>query len=157
VREARYAGGVVSDSSGAEVAEALGLILQRDFRAGLYRDLTTGLHTTVDAATYPVLSGLDRYGPSTAATLGQRIGLDRSIVSRRASRLVTAGLLDAGSDPNDARGTVLALTTAGEETVAVMRRRLAAAIDRRMSAWDERDRTVFAALLQRFAAGGPLR
>ncbi|MFG1925246.1 MarR family winged helix-turn-helix transcriptional regulator [Cryptosporangium sp. NPDC048952] len=116
-----------------------------------------GLHDAVDPAAYPVLSGIDRYGPSTAAALGHRIGLDRSIVSRRAARLTAAGLVSAAPDASDARAVILTLTEPGAAIVDVMRQRLASAIDERLADWDEADRDAFAALLHRFVAEGPLR
>src|SRR5882757_6412611 len=77
-----------SVTDAGEIAEALGVLLQRRFRSGLYATLTDGVHETVDAASYPVISGVARLGPISAAALGQQIGLDRSIVSRRCARLV---------------------------------------------------------------------
>src|SRR5690349_20459105 len=99
---ARYAG-AVTESVGETVAQALGVILQRDFRSGLYHHLTADVHEAVDTATYPILSGLHRYGPLSAAALGQRVGLDRSIVSRRGAQLITAGLVCTTPDPSDKR------------------------------------------------------
>jgi DNA-binding MarR family transcriptional regulator len=147
--------GGMADSTGASIAQALGVILQRDFRSGLYRQVTADLHDALDSATYPVLSGVDRYGPTSAAALGQRVGLDRSVVSRRAARLVAGGLLRQEPDPADARAALLALTGAGEAVVAQMRQRLASAIDEHLDTWSATDRRTFATLLERFAAARP--
>jgi DNA-binding MarR family transcriptional regulator len=146
---------------GPQIAEALGVILQRGFRAGFYGPVTDELGGVVDRATYPVLSAVDRIGPSSAAVLGVEIGLDRSVVSRRASRLVGAGLLTGIEDPADARATLLTLTAAGHKIVAQRRNRLAALMAARVADWDANDRSTFAELLARFAGlrtlGAPAR
>jgi len=144
----------VTDAGG--IAEALGVLLQRRFRSGLYASLTDGVHDAVDAATYPVISGVARLGPISAAGLGQQIGLDRSIVSRRCAGLVEAGLLTAAPDPDDARATLLALTAQGKRVVTTLRRRLTAAIDRHLVDWTPAERRQFAALLAKFVAPGAL-
>jgi DNA-binding MarR family transcriptional regulator len=135
---------------GELVAEALGTLLRRDTRARLYGTLTDGLGPAVDAVTYPVLSGLARTGPRSAAGLADEIGLDRSGVTRRASRLEEAGLLRRESDPTDQRATLLVLTDAGESTVEVMRRRLAAHLQERFDGWPAGEAQAFAESLRRF-------
>jgi len=146
---------------GPQLAEALGVILQRSFRAGFFGPITDELGGVVDSATYPVLSAVDRIGPTSAAALGVEIGLDRSVVSRRASRLVGAGLLTGIRDPADARATLLTLTAAGHKIVAKTRNRLAAKMDVRVADWDANDRNTFSELLARFAGlrtqGAPAR
>lgn len=138
------------------IADALGAVLRRDFRSGLYEYLTANLHAAVDASTYPILSGLDRAGSASAATLGQHVGLDRSVVSRRASRLVEAGLVSSTPDPGDARASLLALEPVGTQIVATMRIRLIDALNQHLSSWGDADRRDFARLLDRFAGDGPL-
>jgi DNA-binding MarR family transcriptional regulator len=83
------------------------------------------------------------------------VGLDRSVVSRRAARLVAGGLLRQEPDPADARAALLALTEAGEAVAAHMRQRRASAIDEHLGTWSVTDRRTFAALLERFAATRP--
>ena len=140
----------------AQIAAALGVLLQRRFRSSVYANLTTNVHRAVDPAAYPVLSGVARLGPISAATLGHEIGLDRSIVSRRAAALIGAGLLQAESDPADARATLLSLTDAGRTVVATLRRRLADVMDDHLRDWSDQDVAHFAALLSRFVEAGPL-
>ena len=138
------------------VAEALGVVLRRDFRSGLYEYLTAGLHDAVDPSTYPLLSGLDRQGPASAAALGPQIGLDRSVVSRRAARLSAAGLLKSSADPADARASLLSLTPTGQKIVLSMRARLITAIEHHLIDWPAEDRLVFGRLITRFAEEGSL-
>jgi DNA-binding MarR family transcriptional regulator len=141
-------------------AEALGVVLQRSFRAG-FGPVTDELRGVVDSATYPVLSSVDRIGPRSAAALGVEMGLDRSVVSQRASRLAGAGLLTGVEDPADACATFLTLTVAGHGIVARTRNRLADMMAARVADWAPRDQSTFAELVARFAGlrtqGAPAR
>ncbi len=143
-------------SPGQVVADALGVLLQRNFRTQLYAVLVDGVHDAVDAASYPVLSGVARLQPVTAAALGSAVGLDRSVVSRRAAALTDAGLLDNLADPDDRRANLLSLSPAGDTVVAALRERLVNVLDDRLNSWPTRDRAQFAALLNRFVADGPI-
>ncbi|MER7754498.1 MarR family transcriptional regulator [Kitasatospora sp. NPDC097643] len=140
---------------GDAVADALGTLLRRGTRAALHRRLTEGLGEAVDEVTYPVLSGLARTGPRSAADLAAEIGLDRSGVSRRATRLEAAGLLRREADPRDQRATLLALTDTGTHTVALMHRRLAGSIEDALASWPPGEAEVFARALRRFTEQGP--
>ena len=140
---------------GSEIAEAFGLLLSRSTRARLYGALTAGLDSALDEATYPVISGLARFGTRSAAQLAEEIGLDRSVVSRHAARLTQAGLLERAEDPADRRATLLVLTAAGQQVVRQMRERLAGAFDEYLATWPEEEARRFAASLRRFAEHGP--
>lgn len=140
------------------IAEALGVILGRGFRTGLYRELTNGIAEGLNETTYPVISALARTesAAATATALADDLGLDRSVASRRAASLVDAGLIRMQTNPTDRRQVILTLTDAGEAAVATMRTRLQSAIARHIKDWPARDRDRFATALQRFAAS-PLR
>jgi DNA-binding MarR family transcriptional regulator len=109
----------------------------------------------VDELTYPVLSGLARTGPRSAAELAPEIGIDRSGVTRRASTLEAAGLVRREPDPADRRATLLALTEEGERIVEVLRRRLSDRITDSLAAWPADEAAAFAGQLRRFVADGP--
>jgi DNA-binding MarR family transcriptional regulator len=140
---------------GTDVAEALGQLLRRTTRARLYSDLTDGLGDALDPSTYPVISGLARFGPLSAAQLAEEIGIDRSVVSRHASRLEAAGLVERNPDPRDARAVLLVLTDAGAQAVAAMRDRLATSFDEYFATWPQEEARQFAGHLRRFAEQGP--
>jgi DNA-binding MarR family transcriptional regulator len=145
-----------SERLGAEVAAALGVLLQRRVRSRLYGQLTAGLDPSLDETTYPVISGLDRYGPLNAADLGVRIGIDRTVTTRRATRLEAAGLIRRTPDVRDRRATLLELTDAGREHVQTMRHRLAKALGDYLATWPPEEAEAFVASLRRFVADGPL-
>ncbi|GAA2262979.1 MULTISPECIES: MarR family winged helix-turn-helix transcriptional regulator [Kitasatospora] len=143
------------NDTGHEIADALGLLLRRTTRARLYHQLTEGLGEAVDELTYPVLSGLARTGPISAADLAREAGLDRSNVTRRADRLEQAGLLRREPDPADRRATLLVLTEQGHRIVRTTRQRLATRIEASLDAWPAEEARTFARLLQRFVEEGP--
>ena len=155
MRDARYSEGVENSEVGQQVADALGDLLKRSLRANLYQGLTENLGEAVDEVTYPVLSGLARSGPVSAAELAADVGLDRSGVSRRASRLEAAGLVRREPDPADGRSVLLTLTDQGTQTVELMRQRLAARIDASLSSWPRAEARAFARNLHRFIHEGP--
>lgn len=150
VRRARYSG-AVNDDLGSEIAAAFGLLIQRGIRAGLYAELVEGLADGLDENAYPVLSGIARSGPRNAADLAKVVGLDRSGVSRHASRLEAAGLLRREADPADRRSVLLVLTDAGVVAVEEMRRRLADRVGSAVASWPPGEAEAFARGLRRFA------
>ncbi|WP_406732124.1 MarR family winged helix-turn-helix transcriptional regulator [Streptomyces sp. NBC_01794] len=140
---------------GHEIADALGILFRRTTRAQLHRQLTEGMGEAVDELTYPVLSALARTGPRSAADLAPEVGLDRSGVTRRATRLEAAGLIRREADPNDRRAHLLVLTEQGQVTVAELRARLAAHIMASLSSWPPGEAERFAHHLRRFTVEGP--
>jgi DNA-binding MarR family transcriptional regulator len=124
-------------STGGDLAQALGLFLQRRNRARLYDGMLAQAPEGVDKHNYPVLSGLGRIGPSTAARLAAEIGLDRSRVSRHADRFEEMGLIRRRADPQDGRGTLLILTAKGQRVIDRLRSGLAAYLDDLIQDWPE--------------------
>ncbi|MDV3123478.1 MarR family transcriptional regulator [Mycobacterium sp. 21AC1] len=138
------------------IADALGVLVGRAFRVNLYDELTADVAPALTPATYPVISAISRFGPSTASSLADELGLDRSVVSRRAMTLVQAGLLHTTSRPDDKRQVLFELTDTGTECVHTMRLRLDAAVARHISQWTSPERADFASLLARFVEAGAL-
>ncbi|MCS0600471.1 MarR family transcriptional regulator [Streptomyces sp. LP11] len=141
--------------AGQEIADALGVLLRRTTRTRLHQTLTEDMGEAVDELTYPVLSAIARNGPCSAADLAPEVGLDRSGVTRRASRLEGAGLVRREPDPADRRAQLLVLTEPGRQAVAELRTRLAAHIMASLSAWPPGEAETFARQLRRFTLEGP--
>ncbi|MFI9081494.1 MarR family winged helix-turn-helix transcriptional regulator [Streptomyces sioyaensis] len=139
---------------GVAVADALGVLLRRENRAQIYGEVTRNIAEGIDEVSYPVISGLARQGPCTAAKLAVEVGLDRSVVSRRATDLQAAGLLVRSPDPSDSRGTLLMLTPAGHAAVAAMRSRLAHLIEEHLGEWPTEEVAVFVKILRHFVEDG---
>ncbi|MET9143945.1 MarR family transcriptional regulator [Streptomyces sp. NPDC004042] len=140
---------------GQEIADALGVLLRRTTRRKLHGRLTEGMGEALDELTYPVLSALARTGPRSAADLASEVGLDRSGVTRRASRLEAAGLVRREPDPADRRASLLVLTEEGERAVGELRERLVRHIARSLDSWPPEEAETFARQLRRFTAEGP--
>ncbi|OAR27145.1 MarR family transcriptional regulator [Streptomyces sp. ERV7] len=145
----------MENAVGHEIADALGVLLRRTTRAQLHRQLTEGMGEGVDEVTYPVLSALARAGPRSAADLAPDVGIDRSGVTRRASRLEAAGLVRREPDPDDGRAHLLVLTEQGRLAVTELRTRLAAHITASLASWPPGEAEAFARQLRRFTADGP--
>ncbi|MEV7175308.1 MarR family transcriptional regulator [Kitasatospora sp. NPDC093679] len=140
---------------GQEIAESLGVLLRRTTRTQLHRRLTEGMGEALDETTYPVLSALARTGPRSAADLAPEVGIDRSGVTRRASRLEEAGLVRREPDPGDRRAQLLVLTGQGRQAVAELRTRLADRIADALADWPPGEAEAFARHLHRFTTDGP--
>lgn len=137
-------------SSERVIADALGRILGKGFRARLYRELTEGLGEGLNESTYPVFSAVARSGAAVSAQdLAREVGTDRSVVSRRASTLLAAGLV-ASVPGSDSRALYLVLSERGEQVAAVLRERLDGAIAHHVKDWTDDDVARFARLLSAF-------
>ncbi|MEV0537294.1 MarR family winged helix-turn-helix transcriptional regulator [Kitasatospora sp. NPDC050463] len=145
----------MNNEVGNEIADALGVLLRRTTRTRLHQRLTEGLGDELDELTYPVLSALARTGSRSAADLAPEVGLDRSGVTRRASRLEEAGLVRREPDPRDRRAQLLVLTEQGHRAVAELRERLAAHITASLAGWPPGEAEAFARNLHRFTSEGP--
>jgi DNA-binding MarR family transcriptional regulator len=121
----------------ADLAQALGQLLLRRNRVALYEAVLDAAPAGVDRQTYPVLSGLARLGPQSAARLADEVGIDRSGASRYADRLEAAGLIERSPDPGDGRATLLALTAQGDAAVAVLRDALTRHLAGRIADWPD--------------------
>lgn len=142
----------VGSDDGVRLASAVGLLMVRRNRARLYGELLESADVDLDEATYPVLSGLARTGPTTARKLSAEIGIDRSVVSRHSDRLEALGLLSRSADPDDARAVRLTLTDRGQATIDRLRSRLADGFQRTLDSWPPEDAHAFVAGMERFVA-----
>ena len=73
---------------------------------------------------YNVLRMIDTMGPQPQAEVARRLFVTAPVVTRLASTLADAGLVERGTDPNDKRAVVLALTPTGRRRARAMRRDL---------------------------------
>lgn len=73
-----------------DLEQVLGQLLLRRNRSALYDAILDSAPAAVDRQTYPVLSGLARLGPQSAARLADEVGIDRSGASRYAGDVVQA-------------------------------------------------------------------
>jgi MarR family transcriptional regulator, lower aerobic nicotinate degradation pathway regulator len=76
---------------------------------------------------YNVLRMIDVRGPSPQADVARHLLVTAPVITRLASALVEAGLVERGRDPKDRRTVLLSLTPAGRRRARAMRRDLLAA------------------------------
>lgn len=101
-----------------------------------------------------VLAHLDRSGAVSVRDIHLRVHLDKSVVSRAATRLEEAGLLHKSDHQTDRRLIVLELTPQGQ---ALMRRlgRIATEFQTRLADELGADAPAFERALSRLIAAGP--
>lgn len=132
------------------IGDAMLQLLRPSTRGRLQSDVVRGVHPAVDASTYPVLVGVARFQPVSATALQVELGVDRSVISRRAARLATAGLVVVGAQENDRRTSLLRLTIGGRRISDELDGRRAAAIAALVSEWRPEERSALGNLLARF-------
>lgn len=121
------AGGVASDAR-----------LLTEAVAGLRRALRASIRTeypweTLPIAQVEILQTLEEAEPARAGEIAERLRLASNTVSGLISRLMAAGLVDRGTDPDDRRAAVVQLTALGRERLAAWQeaheRRIGAALE----------------------------
>jgi len=76
---------------------------------------------------YNVLRIVATEGPTAQADIARRLLVSAPVVTRLASAMAEAGLIERRSDPKDRRSVLLALTAKGRRRATAMRRDLLAA------------------------------
>lgn len=105
---------------------------------------------SLDRALYPLLSGIERYGPVGVVDLAGRVGRDHTTISRQVARLAELGLVDRRPSAADARVHEINLTKKGRQmtdALAAARLRLAAPV---LARWSEKDFNSLVRLMRRF-------
>lgn len=73
---------------------------------------------------YNVLRMVDTLGPQAQAEVARRLMVTAPVVTRLATALAEAGLIQRNPDPNDRRAVLLELTPTGRRRARAMRRDL---------------------------------
>jgi DNA-binding MarR family transcriptional regulator len=95
------------------VAESLGLFM-RWARLQLHQRIEKITGISIDRSAVVILETLHRDGPMRMSELANKIGLDRSTVSRQVAAVTAAGLVEKSDDTTDARAAVLSLSARGQ-------------------------------------------
>ncbi len=104
----------------------------------------------LDRALFPLLAGIERFGPIGVVNLAAGAGRDYTTVSRQVAKLVELGLVERQPSAADARVHEASLTKKGRrmiDALAAARERLAAPV---FGKWSEKDFTSLVRLLRRF-------
>jgi DNA-binding MarR family transcriptional regulator len=103
----------------------------------------------LDRALFPLLSGIERFGPIGVVDLADRAGRDHTTVSRQVAKLVSLGLVERRAGATDRRVHEAAITPKGRvmtDALDAARRRIAGPI---VAKWSEKDFTDLVRLMTR--------
>jgi DNA-binding MarR family transcriptional regulator len=104
----------------------------------------------LDRALFPLLVGIERFGPIGVGDLAERAGRDHTTVSRQVAKLVELGLVESRPGARDRRVNEATITKDGRELAAALhgaRQRMAEPI---LANWSEKDFRALVRLMRRF-------
>jgi DNA-binding MarR family transcriptional regulator len=113
----------------------------------------------LDRALFPLLVGIERFGPIGVVELADRAGRDHTTVSRQVARLESLGLVERRGSAADRRVREAIVTPKGKamtDLVDTARERIGRTI---LETWEERDIDELVRLMRKFADAlkdGPL-
>jgi DNA-binding MarR family transcriptional regulator len=105
----------------------------------------------LDRALFPLLVGIERFGPIGVVELADRVGRDYTTVSRQVTKLESLGLVQRQGNAADRRVREAAITPKGKamtDLVDAARERIGRAI---FKTWEARDIDELARLMRKFA------
>ncbi|WP_437575515.1 MarR family winged helix-turn-helix transcriptional regulator [Sorangium sp. So ce887] len=105
---------------------------------------------SLDRALFPLLVGIERFGPIGVVELSDRAGRDYTTVSRQVAKLESLGLIERRPSPADRRIHEAVITDKGRQVTDALdaaRQRLAAPI---LAKWSEEDFSDLVRLMRRF-------
>jgi DNA-binding MarR family transcriptional regulator len=155
----------------AAIEQALVAMRRSWARRSLQRRAATGAGTTgaagvgtgaggmgtTEAAAFQVLDAIEEAtGPGRVISVNgvaDALGVDQPRASRLVARVVDAGLVRRGSDPDDGRRSILALTPRGARVLAEAHRTRRDAVEAALGGWSDEDRETFARLLRAYVTG----
>jgi DNA-binding MarR family transcriptional regulator len=114
------------------------------------RDMSDDLHPGLSLVAYTLLTEIYLTRGMRAADLCAHFGLDKSTLSRQLEQLISAGLLRRDGERPGRRGSVLALTPAGQQHLAAAAQAVRDRLAERLTGWDDGDIAALARLVTRF-------
>jgi DNA-binding MarR family transcriptional regulator len=106
---------------------------------------------SLDRALFPLLLGIERFGPIGVVDLADRVGRDYTTVSRQVAKLESIGLVKRQAGAADCRVRAAVVTPKGKsmtDAVDAARDRFGRAI---FKTWDEREVDELVRLMRKFA------
>ena len=100
---------------------------------------------------YQLLSAAAHELPCSQQALGQRVGVDRSVMTYLVDDLASAGLVERQADPADRRARHVVLTPAGLERLGLLDERLAHVDEQLLQVLAPEDQVAFRSLLHAVA------
>lgn len=115
-------------------------------------DMIRAAGIQLDRALFPLLVGIERFGPIGVVDLADRAGRDHTTVSRQVAKLAALGLVERREGAGDRRVREAVVTQKGRAMTGMIdaaREKMGRAI---FESWEERDIDDLVRLLCRFAA-----
>jgi len=109
------------------------------------------VHPGVEPASYPILFNLGA-GPQRVSLLAEHVYSDVSTVSRQVSTLVSHGVLEKVTDPQDGRACMVSLSAEGVALVQHLKASRGEWFCQLLQDWEPADAQAFGDYLERFAA-----
>ncbi|HET9731416.1 MAG TPA: MarR family transcriptional regulator [Acidimicrobiales bacterium] len=113
-----------------------------------YRLVLDAFGSPAGRTDYAVLAGLEQFGPTSQATLGRRLGIDRSDIVAVLNRLQSDKLVFRTQDKTDRRRNVIKVTPAGKGHLRRLDTVVKGAQDALLVALSHRQRQQLMTLLQ---------
>lgn len=70
-------------------------------------------HTGLALSEWRLMATLGHFGPQSSVELGERMQIDKAVVSRVKTKLCQSGMIEEETDPQDRRSRILQLTARG--------------------------------------------
>ncbi|QGK71807.1 MarR family transcriptional regulator [Allosaccharopolyspora coralli] len=135
-------------TAAAAVERELVLMFRR--ARNLSTSVATQVHPDLDPTSYSLLLMVDDAGWLRGMDVADRIGLDKSTVSRQIATLVELDLLERVPDPDDGRARRIQLSASGRDRLAAARAKRREYMRGQFASWSTEDMHEFGRLLARF-------
>jgi DNA-binding MarR family transcriptional regulator len=133
-----------------ETATRLSIEMTRVMKLfGSMRQHAPKVHPGVEPASYPILFILIA-GPQRVSLLAEHVYSDVSTVSRQVTTLVSHGLLEKVTDPQDGRACMVSLSAEGAALVEHLKASRGEWFRQLLQDWEPADAQMFADYLERF-------
>jgi DNA-binding MarR family transcriptional regulator len=133
-----------------DVIDDLSHQLSRQIRRS--RELSNEMHPGMSLMAHTFLILVENTPEIRASDLAERLGLDKSTVSRQLNQLFDRGLLDREGGRPGRRGDPLSLTPEGRRVLAADADQVRARVVTWLDEWDSREISAFAGMIGRFNA-----
>ena len=139
-------------SSTDRILGGLSTIAQAVHQPRLHERLLRAAGIRLDRSGASLLAKLGGHGdePPRVTALAERMSVDTPTVTRKLQQLERLGLVARSDDPGDRRAHRIRLTPKGRSTLSRLTTARREWLDHLLEDWSERDRSSFAALLERF-------
>jgi DNA-binding MarR family transcriptional regulator len=132
------------------VVEPLSVII-RWSRLRFYERIAEFANLRIDRSAISILDMLARHGPLRTSELADRLGLDRSTISRQVTAAMESGYIEKSSDVRDGRAALVSLSDEGKRIRQVLAHAWHSIAMELVADWTYKDQTEAGRLLAKLA------